>query len=140
VPVLEQRDGGPRLRELGLDRRRADHGDRQPEPLGRHARADVGRGAGDAEIAPASFGDGLRCAGGNLKRLYAKNAVGGAVTAPEGAEPTISARSAALGDSIPTLATRIYQVYYRDPDPAFCPDPQGSTFNVSNGLRVLWGP
>ena len=95
---------------------------------------------GDAEIAPASFGDGLRCAGGNLKRLYAKNAVGGAVTAPEGAEPTISARSAALGDSIPTLATRIYQVYYRDPDPAFCPDPQGSTFNVSNGLRVLWGP
>jgi hypothetical protein len=95
---------------------------------------------GDVEIAPVSFGDGLRCAGGNLRRLYAKNAAAGSVSAPVGAEPSISARSATLGDLIPTMATRIYQVYYRDPDPAFCPDPPGSTFNVSNGMRVLWGP
>ena len=95
---------------------------------------------GDAEIAPAVFGDGLRCTGGNLKRLYAKNAAGGAVSAPQGAEPSISARSAALGDPIPALGTRLYQVYYRDPEPSFCPDPPGSTFNASGGLKVVWQP
>jgi choice-of-anchor B domain-containing protein len=95
---------------------------------------------GDAEIAGVNFGDGLRCAGGNLKRLFSRNAVAGAVTAPTGADPSISARSAALGDPIGQGSTRIYQVYYRDPDPAFCPPPTGSTFNVSNGLRVVWAP
>lgn len=94
---------------------------------------------GDAEIAPVFFGDGLRCTGGNLKRLYSKNALGGLVTAPQGAEPSVSVRSAALGDAIPALGTRVYQVYYRDPAPAFCPDPPGGTFNASNGLRVVWG-
>ncbi|HEV8112679.1 MAG TPA: choice-of-anchor B family protein [Planctomycetota bacterium] len=95
---------------------------------------------GDAELAGVAFGDGLRCAGGNLRRLYSRNAVGGSVTAPTGGDPSISARSAALGDTIPSLATRIYQVYYRDPTANFCAPPQGGTFNVSNALRVVWGP
>lgn len=95
---------------------------------------------GDAELAGVNFGDGLRCAGGNLKRLYSRNAAAGSVTAPTGGDPSISARSAALGDPIPVSGTRIYQVYYRDPDPAFCPPPTGSTFNVSNALRVVWAP
>ncbi|HEV8112678.1 MAG TPA: hypothetical protein VGR31_07865 [Planctomycetota bacterium] len=95
---------------------------------------------GDAEIAAVSFGDGLRCTDGNLKRLYVKHAAGGTITAPEFLDPTISARSAALGDVIPAFGTRLLQVYYRDPDPVFCPDPPGSTFNVSNGLRVVWQP
>jgi hypothetical protein len=29
-------------------------------------------------------------------------------------------------------------VTYRDPDPNFCPDPTGSTFNVSNAVSILW--
>mgnify|MGYP001482826649 CR=1 FL=1 len=95
---------------------------------------------GDTEIAPVFFGDGLRCTGGNLKRLYAKNASGGSVAAPTGVDLSVSARSAALGDVIPSGGTRLYQVHYRDPISTFCPDPPGSTFNVSNGLRVLWGP
>ena len=95
---------------------------------------------GDQEIAPVNFGDGLRCAGGALKRLYSHNAVGGTVSAPQGADPSITARSAALGDAIPANGTRIYHVYYRDPVASFCPDPPGSTFNASNGLRVLWAP
>ena len=94
---------------------------------------------GDALIpAGVFFGDGLRCTGGNLKRLYAKNASGGSVAAPTGSEPSISQRSAALGDVIPPGATRFYQVYYRDPDASFCPAPAGNTWNVSNGARVRW--
>jgi hypothetical protein len=94
---------------------------------------------GSAAIAPVSYGDGLRCTGGALKRLYAKNASGGVVTAPQAGDPSVSARSAALGDPIPMGATRNYQVFYRDPNASFCPDPTGSTFNVSNAIAVVWG-
>jgi Tol biopolymer transport system component len=91
---------------------------------------------GDASIAAgATFGDGLRCVGGNLKRLYVKNASGGDVTAPAIGDPSISVRSAQLGDPIPTAGTRYYQVYYRDPDPLFCPN---ATFNATNGVRIGW--
>lgn len=95
---------------------------------------------GNAIIATEDFGDGLRCIGGSLKRLYSKNASGGVVSAPALGDPAVSARSATLGDPIPLGAMRVYQVYYRDPSPTFCVDPQGSTFNVSNGLQVTWGP
>jgi hypothetical protein len=94
---------------------------------------------GDVALAPLGFGDGLRCAGGSLKRLYARNAVGGVLTAPQTGDPSISARSAALGAPIPLGATRIYQVYYRDPSASFCPAPTGSTFNVSGATAVAWG-
>jgi hypothetical protein len=96
---------------------------------------------GNADLpAPVTYGDGLRCVGGALKRLYSKNASSGTVAAPTGSEPSVSARSAALGDAIGAGQTRSYQVYYRDPNPAFCPAPPGSTFNVSSGTRILWGP
>jgi hypothetical protein len=94
---------------------------------------------GDVPIAPLDFGDGLRCAGGNLKRLYVKSAAGGAVTAPDSGDPSISAQSTALGAPIPLGATRIYQVYYRDPSASFCPDPPGSTFNATYAIAVVWG-
>ncbi|HEV8113580.1 MAG TPA: thrombospondin type 3 repeat-containing protein [Planctomycetota bacterium] len=95
---------------------------------------------GNLEIAPVHFGDGLRCAGGSLKRLYAKSASGGVVVAPQGAEPSVSARSAALGDTIQAGQIRIYQTYYRDPSATFCPTPPGGTFNSSNAYRVSWLP
>lgn len=84
----------------------------------------------------APFGDGLRCIGGQLLRLYVKNASNGTAQAPQGADPSISARSASLGDPIPPGALRYYQTYYRDSNMSFCPS--GGTFNVSNGLRVVW--
>jgi FG-GAP-like repeat len=93
---------------------------------------------GTLRVAPVGFGDGLRCVGGSLKRLYVRNAVGGVLTAPQPGEPSISARSAALGDTIHARSTRCYQVYYRDGDPAFCAAPQGSSWNVSSGLAVRW--
>ena len=71
-------------------------------------------------------------------RLYVKNAASGLVHAPEPGEPSITARSAALGDPIPPGERRYYQVYYRDPGPAFCPPPAGSTFNATNALKVVW--
>jgi hypothetical protein len=95
---------------------------------------------GTTEIAPVNFGDGLRCAGGPLKRLYIKTAVAGTVTAPQAGDPSISARSAALGDVIHAGDTRVNQIYYRDHDPAFCPVPTGDTWNVSNAMRVSWLP
>jgi hypothetical protein len=96
---------------------------------------------GDQSIAPTFFGDGLRCTGGNLKRLYVVNASStGDVELPPLAGPSISARSADLGDTIQPGTSRWYQVYYRDPSPTFCPEPQGSTFNVSNAVEISWAP
>jgi hypothetical protein len=93
---------------------------------------------GTVSIAPTNYGDGLRCTGGSLRRLFAKSASGGVVVAPQPGDPSITSRSAALGDPISPGATRVYQVYYRDPNPSFCPAPTGSTFNVSNGVRIVW--
>jgi hypothetical protein len=94
---------------------------------------------GDSLLAqPAFFGDGLRCVGGTLLRLYTKNAASGSVSTPGAGDPSISARSAALGDPIAPGSTRSYQTYYRDPSPTFCPAPQGNTWNVSSGLTIAW--
>ncbi len=87
--------------------------------------------------AGASFGQGIRCVGGSLKRLYTHNASGGVVSAPVGADPSVSARSAALGDTILPGSTRYYQTYYRDPT-VLGGCPSTSTFNVSNGLSLYW--
>ncbi len=84
------------------------------------------------------FGDGLRCVGGTLKRLAVKASVGGASQFPAGGDPSISARSAALGDAFGAGAVRYYQTYYRDPDPLFCAAPAGNTWNVTNGGRIVW--
>ena len=95
--------------------------------------------SGGATVNSLHYGDGLRCVGGTLKRLYTHNAVGGVVTMPQGADGAISARSAASGDVIQAGSTRIYQIYYRDPIATFCPTPNGSTFNISNAIAIAWG-
>jgi hypothetical protein len=83
-----------------------------------------------------TFGDGVRCAGGTLKRLYTHNASGGTVQAPVGTDLAVHARSAALGDTITLGSQRFYQVYYRDPNLTFC----SFGFNVGNGQAVTWLP
>ena len=93
---------------------------------------------GTTQIAPSTFGDGLRFVGGSLKRLYVHNATGGVVSAPLAGEPSVSARSAALGDVITAGSNRYYQTYYRDPVLGFCPSPPGGSFNVSSGLIANW--
>jgi hypothetical protein len=90
--------------------------------------------------APAPFGDGLRCTGGTLKRLYIKAAVNGVARAPLAGDPGVCAQSTALGDPLTAGSRRYVQVYYRDADAGFCPAPQGSTFNISSGLVIDWMP
>ena len=93
---------------------------------------------GDAAISATNFGDGLRCVGGRLTRLYVKTALDGTCSAPGPGDASVSARSAQLGDPIAPGATRYYQTYYRDPSLTFCPSPQGDTWNVTTGLIVPW--
>ena len=93
---------------------------------------------GDTNLTGVVFGDGVRCAGGVLKRLYVKSASSGVATAPVGSDNSITAQSAALGDPIAPGSARYYQTYYRDPNPGFCPAPTGNSWNVSSGLRIDW--
>jgi hypothetical protein len=84
-----------------------------------------------------SFGQGVRCVGGALKRLYVKTAVAGSITAPQGSDPLVHVRSAALGDTISAGTHRFYGVYYRDPI-VLGGCPAASTFNITQQLDVLW--
>jgi hypothetical protein len=95
---------------------------------------------GNALIAQGTvFGQGVRCIGGSLKRLYVKTAVGGAIMAPAPGDPSVSTRSASLGDPIPSGGTRFYTVYYRDPV-VLGGCPPSSTFNSTQGGRIVWAP
>jgi len=94
---------------------------------------------GDAQLpGGAHFGDGLRCANGQLLRLGLKSATNGNASYPEAGDPSIRVRAAALGAPIGAHASRYYQVYYRDSDSGFCPAPQGNTWNITNALRIVW--
>ncbi len=89
-----------------------------------------------------SFGHGVRCAGGLIKRLYVKLAAGGSIAAPQlPGDATIPARSAALGDAIQAGQKRWYQVYYRDSTLLLpgCPLP-ANRFNVTDAAEITWQP
>jgi hypothetical protein len=86
-----------------------------------------------------SFGQGIRCVGGSLKRLYTKTASGGVASAPQSGDPSISARSAAQGDTITPGSTRGYYVYYRDPQ-VLGGCSSASTFNTTQSLQAVWVP
>jgi Tol biopolymer transport system component len=87
----------------------------------------------------AVYGQGVRCVGGILKRLYTKTAVGGGITAPDfgAGDPTVSARSAAKGSPISAGQSRWYLVFYRDPV-VLGGCPASSTFNATQTGRIDW--
>jgi Tol biopolymer transport system component len=87
------------------------------------------------------FGQGVRCAGGALKRLYVKVAQGGSITAPDSldGEVPISQRSATLGDPIGAGERRWYVVSYRDPV-VLGGCPRSATFNATQTAQVGWQP
>ena len=82
------------------------------------------------------FGDGVRCASGQLIRLSVKTVNGsGNRGFPEPGDPSIKTRSQALGAPIGAGMTRAYQVYYRDPANFGC---AAGTFNITSALQVQW--
>jgi hypothetical protein len=85
----------------------------------------LGGGAG------ASFGDGLRCASGTIIRLKTVTNVAGASQYPQAGDPSVSVKG-----MVAAPGTRTYQVWYRNAA-AFC---TVSTFNLTNGVEVSWGP
>ncbi len=80
----------------------------------------------------AVFGDGLRCAGGSVVRLAAVLASGGVSQYPNVGNPSVSVR----GQVTAPGSKRTYQVWFRNAA-SFCTP---STFNLSNGVEVTWGP
>ena len=89
----------------------------------------------------AVYGQGVRCVGGTLKRLFTQNASVGSITAPNfgAGDPSVSARSAALGNLIQAGQSRWYLVYYRDPF-VLGGCPASSTFNTTQTGHVRWMP
>ncbi|MBK7642824.1 MAG: PD40 domain-containing protein [Planctomycetes bacterium] len=97
---------------------------------------------GDTQIPSGSaFGQGVRCVGGTLERLYVKTAVNGSITAPDlgAGDPTVSLRSAQLGAPIQAGETRLFLVYYRDAT-VLGGCPAADTFNSTQTGVVTWWP
>lgn len=92
----------------------------------------AGAGAG------VPFGQGVRCVGGTLKRLYVRSPGGtGGISVPQAGDNTVSAQSSLLGDVIAPGSTRYYMAYYRDPI-VLGGCAANATFNATNALSVAW--
>ncbi len=84
----------------------------------------------DNDLSPGNaWGDGLQCAGGNLKRLQVRFADA------TGASSTTIGISAKAGN-ITAGDTKYYQCWYRNPLNSLC----GFEFNASNGYAITWVP
>ncbi|MBK7642294.1 MAG: hypothetical protein IPJ19_04480 [Planctomycetes bacterium] len=84
-----------------------------------------------------SFGDGVRCASGQLMRLSVKTVnSSGNRGYPEAGDPSIKTRCQTLGAPIGFGEKRAYQVYYRDPANYGCSG--AATFNITSALQVQW--
>lgn len=80
----------------------------------------------------AIFGDGVRCVASGIIRLGTKVNVGSQSEYPGVGDPRISVRGL-----IPAIGgARSYQAWYRN-STGFC---TSATFNLTNGVRVVWAP
>jgi len=79
----------------------------------------------------STFGDGLRCVAGTVTRLGTLTNVGGSSSYPRITDPSVSVKGLV---SVP--GTRNYQVWYRNAA-TFC---TASTFNLTNGVQIVWAP
>jgi len=87
---------------------------------------------GTARLGGPVFGDGLRCVGGTVVRLGTKQSPGGSSQIPQAGDAPISVAGNVPGAG----AIRVYQAWYRNAA-SFC---TVSTFNLTNGLEVVWLP
>lgn len=79
------------------------------------------------------FGDGVRCAGGNLLRLRVRSNTAGASAFPDASDTVTLSQHGGVAPG--SGLTRWYQTYYRNATASFCPP---ATFNVTNGVRIDW--
>jgi len=86
------------------------------------------------------FGAGVRCVTGSLKRLYTGAASGGTIVRPGPLDPSVSSRSATLGDPLAAGDTRYYVAYYRDPQATGPCGSPSQTYNSTQGGRITWLP
>jgi hypothetical protein len=85
----------------------------------------------DNDLSPgAVWGDGLRCAGGNLKRIQVRFADG------TGTSSTTIGISAKVGNIVPGSIKR-YQCWYRTTNNPPC-GAGVNDFNASNGYEITW--
>lgn len=87
---------------------------------------------GDVLTVQPPYGDGLRCAGTPLVRLYTVQPNVDPLDSPS--SPSIVAQG---GITVPGTI-KGYFLAYRDPANYGCPPP--ATYNATNALRVVWGP
>jgi hypothetical protein len=73
------------------------------------------------------FGDGLRCAGGNVKRLQVRFSAGGA------SQTSVPISNTA--GNVSAGSVKRYQLWYRDPS---VNAPCQSGFNLTNGIEITW--
>lgn len=85
---------------------------------------------GNAMVGPLPFGDGFRCAGGNIRRLGVQNS---GLTGEYNFGPGIVAASGATSIPIVAGSTWNFQAWYRN-----TAGPCGNGFNLSNGLSVTF--
>jgi hypothetical protein len=77
------------------------------------------------------FGDGLRCVGGTVVRLRVEHNVAGASISPRPGDPALR-----VSGHVTAPGERSYQAWYRDAQ-SFCTP---FTYNLTNGLRIVWHP
>ena len=85
------------------------------------------------DLSPGNiWGDGLQCAGGQLKRLGVRfsDATGYSDTSAWTTPISVKAGNVTAGD------TKYYQLWYRNPDNSPC----SAEFNASNGYAITWAP
>ena len=75
-----------------------------------------------------AFGDGLRCAGGNVVRLQVR------IANASGASSTTV--NIATQGGVAAGQTKRYQNWYRNPTISAC----GAGFNLTNGYQITWAP
>ena len=79
------------------------------------------------------FGDGLRCVGGSIRRLGTVQVAFESCSFPDALDLTpISVRGGVSAGDL-----RTYQLWYRNAVATFC---TSATFNLTNGLQILWQP
>jgi hypothetical protein len=94
------------------------------------------------------YGAGVMCIpiGGQKMLFHGQAGSGeplGQITRPRlGTDPTVSARSAQLGDTITAGSSRFYMVGYRDKDARLAGNCGSSlsTKNSTQGVEIAWGP